>query len=131
MLYLLSLSFSLFCKFWWMIRVIRITYKYFSKSMNLSELANHQTYFECYEFDDDVVFILIATCTYKSMLNWQRMNHSSWISILLTHTYSKFHKYLWVAKKRPIANLWHGNYVNFEHIYWDGWQYMICTRLYL
>ena len=28
----------------------------------------NQTYFICYEFDANVVFILIATCTYKSML---------------------------------------------------------------
>ena len=26
----------------------------------------NQTYFEWYEFDDNVVRILIATCTYKS-----------------------------------------------------------------
>ena len=28
-----------------------------------------QTYFKWYEFDVNVVRILIATCTYKSMLN--------------------------------------------------------------
>ena len=43
----------------------------------------NQTYFECYEFDVNSVIILIATCIYKSRLNWVRMNQSSWISILL------------------------------------------------
>ena len=43
----------------------------------------HQTYFECYKFDVNFVLILIATCTYKSILNWVRMNQSSWNSILL------------------------------------------------
>ena len=28
----------------------------------------NQTHFECYEFDVDVVLILIATCTYKSIV---------------------------------------------------------------
>ena len=41
----------------------------------------NQIYFECYEFDVNIVIILIATCTYKSMLNWVRMNQSR-----LTHT---------------------------------------------
>ena len=67
----------------------------------------NQTYFECYEFDDNVVLIPITTCTYKLMLNWVRNNQSTriWISILLTHLYIKFHEYLWVAKKRFIADL--------------------------
>ena len=34
----------------------------------------NQTYFECYKYH--VVFILIATCTYKSMLSWVRKNHT-------------------------------------------------------
>ena len=42
----------------------------------------NRTYFECHEFDVNVVLKLIATCTYKSMLNWVRLNQSSWISIL-------------------------------------------------
>ena len=33
------------------------------------------------------------------------MNQSSWISLLLTHSYSKYHEYLWVSKKRFIADL--------------------------
>ena len=33
-----------------------------SKRMN-------ETYFECYEFDVNVVLMLIVTCRYKSMLN--------------------------------------------------------------
>ena len=41
----------------------------------------NQTYFEYYEFNIDVVLILIATCTYKSMLNGVRMNQINWISI--------------------------------------------------
>ena len=45
-------------------------------------------------------------CIYKSMLNWVRINRSSWISIMLTHAYSKLHEYLWVAKKQFIADLW-------------------------
>ena len=63
----------------------------------------NQTYFECYEFHVNVVLILIATCTYQSMLNWGRMNQSSWI--LLIHSYSKFHD-LWISKKGFIADLW-------------------------
>ena len=65
----------------------------------------NQTYFECYEFDVNVVLILIVTYTYTSMLNWVRMNQSSWISTLLTHSYSKFHEHLWVVKKRFIDDL--------------------------
>ena len=38
----------------------------------------NQTYFEWYEFDINVVLMLIATYTYKSMLNWVLMNKSSW-----------------------------------------------------
>ena len=34
--------------------------------MNLNELAYE--YFACYEFDINVVLILIAICTYKSMV---------------------------------------------------------------
>ena len=71
----------------------------------MSRLMN-QTYFEYYEFDVNVVLILIATCTYKSMLYWVRMNQNSWISILLTHSCWKLHEYLWEAKKRFIADLW-------------------------
>ena len=41
----------------------------------------NQTCFECYEFDVNIVLMLNATCTYRSMLNWVRMNQSSWISI--------------------------------------------------
>ena len=67
----------------------------------------NQTYFECYEFDVNVVLILIATCTYKSMLNWVQMNQSGWISILLTHSYLEFREHLWLVKKRFIANLWY------------------------
>ena len=55
-----------------MIRVIRIISKYckyFAKVMN-------QTYREWYEFDVNVVRILIATCTYKSMSKWVWMNQS-------------------------------------------------------
>ena len=53
----------------------------------------NQTDFECYKFDANIVLILIATCTYKLMLQWVRMNQSSWISILLTHSYSKFYEF--------------------------------------
>ena len=73
---------------------------YMSRCMN-------QTYFECYEFDVNVVLILIATYTYKSMLNWVRINQSSWISILLTYSDSKFHEFLWVVRKRFIADFWY------------------------
>ena len=37
----------------------------------------NQTYFERYEFDINVVRILIGTCTYRAMLNWAQMNQSS------------------------------------------------------
>ena len=67
----------------------------------------NQTYFERYEFDVSVVLVLIATCTYKSMLNWVRMNQSSCIPILVTHSYSIFHKHLRVAKKRFTADIWY------------------------
>ena len=39
----------------------------------MSRLIN-QTYFELYEFDVNVVLILMATCSYKSTLYWVRMN---------------------------------------------------------
>ena len=68
----------------------------------------NQIYFSCYEFDINVVLILIATCAYKSMLNWVRTNQNSWILIQVTHSCSKFHEYLWVAKKQFIADLWYG-----------------------
>ena len=55
-----------------MIGVTRIIYKYyeyFSKVMNLNEWVyeSNQTYVKRYEFDDNVVSMLSATCTYKSM----------------------------------------------------------------
>ena len=56
----------------------------------------NQTYFECYGFDVNVVIILIAICTYKSI---------SWISLPLAHLYSKLHEYLGVAKNWFIADL--------------------------
>ena len=65
----------------------------------------NQTYFECYEFDVNVGLILIATCTYKPIVSWILMNRSIWISVLLTYSYWKFYEYLWVAKKRSIADL--------------------------
>ena len=46
-------------------------YKHFSKVMNLnsrSRMNMNQTYFEWYEFDVNVLRILIAFCTYKSTL---------------------------------------------------------------
>ena len=52
------------------------------------------------------------TYTYKSAVNWLRMNQSSWISILLSHSYSQLHEYIWVAKKRFIADLWSVIYVD-------------------
>ena len=66
----------------------------------------NQTCFECYEFDVNIVLILIANCNYKSMLQWVRMSQSNWISILLTYSYSKFHDYLWITKQRFIVDLW-------------------------
>ena len=58
----------------------------------------NQTYFERYEYEFEVklVCILIATCTYKSML---LLNE-----ILLTHLNSKFYKCLWVEKKGSEQN---------------------------
>ena len=67
-------------------------------------MSMNQAYFEYYEFDASVV--LIATCIYNSLLKRVRMSETSWISILLTQSYSKFHEYLWVEKKRFIADLW-------------------------
>ena len=90
-----------------MIRITRIIFiAIISIFLNLWILMSrhmNQIYFEGYEFD---VKVVTETCTYKSMLNWIQMNQSSWISILLSHLYSKLHEYLWVAKKRFIADLW-------------------------
>ena len=36
----------------------------------------NETYFKCYAFDVNKVFIFIAPCIYKLMLNWVRMNYS-------------------------------------------------------
>ena len=74
-------------------------YIWMSRRMN-------QTYFECYEFDLNVVLILIVTCSYRSMLNRVRMNQSNWIAILLTHSYAKLHEYLWVPKKKKTIHCW-------------------------
>ena len=35
-------------------------------------MSMNQTYFECYEFDVNVVLILNATCTYKSIGQFTR-----------------------------------------------------------
>ena len=54
------------------------------------------SFFKCHNFPYwlAVVRIHIVTCTYKSTLEWVWMYQSSWISILLTHIYSKFHEWL-------------------------------------
>ena len=39
----------------------------------------NQTYYECYEFDVNIVRILIVACIYKSTLYWVSMNESDYI----------------------------------------------------
>ena len=87
---------SIKTKFRWMIRITRIIYeyymphiyKYYKYFLNLwiwMSRRMNESYFNCYEFDNIIVLVLIATCTYKSMLSTVRMSLSNWISILLTH----------------------------------------------
>ena len=88
-----------------MIRITRITRmnitSIFLNSCIWMSRCMNQTYFECFEFDANAVLILISTCTYKSLLNWVRMNQSSWISILLTYLYSLI---WWVLKSSEKAS---------------------------
>ena len=51
------------------IRFIYKYYKYFSKSMNLNEQTLNQTYFECYEFDVNVVLYSLQPVVYLLNFN--------------------------------------------------------------
>ena len=58
----------------------------------------NQTYFECYEFDVNIVLTLIVLIF---------INQYCSEFILLTHMYSKYNECLWVSKKQFISDLWY------------------------
>ena len=88
-----------YCRLTYIKNIISSYGKWKNVTLVMSDM-NQANFESQFEFDINFVRMLIATCSYKSRL------HSS-ILIFLTHLYSKFHKFLWEAKKQYIADIWY------------------------